>query len=101
MNEGEFLHQEYLESDKLSNYSVPPFWPVVGPERPKKKKVMSQQEYVNKGGLVCPHCKSGNVFVDGRLYDYEEGAHQKVECGSCGSRWNDVYKLVGWEPEYK
>ena len=56
---------------------------------------MSNDEYINKDGNFCPHCRSceiegGSIEVAGC------GANQEVKCNSCGASWLDVHYLAGY-----
>ncbi len=59
------------------------------------KTVLSDEEYVKKGGGVCPKCHSseiegGSVEIDGAC------ASQGVNCLACEATWTDVYHLAGF-----
>ncbi len=54
---------------------------------------MTNKEYVDKGGVICPSCGSHNISAD--EFD-PESCSVSVECSDCGSQWNDVYKLTGF-----
>lgn len=56
---------------------------------------LTDEQYVAKGGGVCPVCKStqiegGSIQVDG------PGAWQGVRCLECEATWNDLYALKGY-----
>lgn len=56
---------------------------------------LSSQEYLQKGGGICPECRSdqiegGAIDVDGPT------ASQSVGCNDCGAEWKDVYHLAGY-----
>ena len=61
------------------------------------KAALSNSEYAQKGGLVCPYCESEEIEgVSGVGIEAGE-AWQKVKCLSCGESWHDVYRLAGYE----
>lgn len=51
--------------------------------------------YVMEGGCRCPNCESGAVQL-GPLDADGPGAWAKCTCVSCGSKWTDIYELVGY-----
>jgi len=58
-------------------------------------KPMSQKEYKEVEGGVCPFCKSkdilGDVMEIGKV-----GAYQIISCNSCSAIWEDNYKLSSY-----
>ena len=58
-------------------------------------KPMSQKEYKEVEGGVCPFCKSkdieGDVIEIGKV-----GAYQIISCNSCSAIWEDNYKLSSY-----
>lgn len=59
-------------------------------------KQLSVEEYVAKGGSLCPFCGSDNiegysVEIDGNT------AWQDIGCNECDNEWRDVYKLDRFE----
>jgi len=56
---------------------------------------LSNQEYVNILGAVCPNCY--NKDVDGGCLRIDDGvASAEVWCNVCNAVWIDDYKLVGY-----
>ena len=56
---------------------------------------LTNAEYVESAGTVCPYCKSehitgGSVDIDGGI------ASQNVACYECDAEWTDHYRLVGY-----
>lgn len=58
-------------------------------------KVMTEGAYVEKHGLVCPHCRSDDI-EGGPVEIEDDYAFQEVSCSNCNASWNDVYELVGY-----
>lgn len=57
---------------------------------------LSDAEYVRIGGVRCPHCRSEDI--EGGQFEVEAGdVWQPVWCRACGQKWEDIYKLAGWE----
>lgn len=57
---------------------------------------MTKDEYVARGGVRCPHCRSWDI--EGGVVEIESGtASQEVWCSSCGRAWCDTYELTGYE----
>jgi len=57
--------------------------------------MLSDEEYVAKGGSCCPRCNSsditgGNVDVDANT------CWQNVTCDDCDLEWDDHYELVSF-----
>lgn len=60
---------------------------------------LTNEEYVAKGGGVCPHCGSGDIT--GGFVDIEGGtATQRCTCNDCSEEWIDGYKLVKCDRVY-
>lgn len=59
---------------------------------------LTDSEYVEKDGNVCPYC--GSDATDGTARVNFEGreAFQDIECMSCGEKWTDTYELTGYVP---
>lgn len=55
---------------------------------------MTEEQYLEWGGLHCPVCHSTNIDAE-RIEPDADGASCKVTCFSCDSIWLDVYKLAG------
>ncbi len=57
--------------------------------------MLTKKQYAESCGVVCPACESDNVQAGDDIHD---GGIiiQEVECLSCGSQWNDIFKLTGY-----
>lgn len=42
----------------------------------------------------CPFCNSDNISA---YYFEADGSYQKIECYTCGKKWNDIYTLTDVE----
>lgn len=56
---------------------------------------MTQAEYLDCNGSVCPCCKSDSIN-GGAMSFYGEVMTQEVECSACNAEWEDEYKLTGY-----
>lgn len=57
---------------------------------------MTDQEYVAKGGCVCPIC--GHHDVSGGFVSIDIAvASQDCSCDECGATWTDKYSLTGYK----
>lgn len=65
---------------------------------PSTKEPMSEYDYVESGGSVCPFCGSSDISACGPLDADSIVAWQNVTCSDCDRDWNDLYRLVGYEP---
>jgi len=57
---------------------------------------LTEQEYIQELGQVCPICKSSDIRTDGNTDFDADYAWQRVNCKDCNTNWDDVYKLVGY-----
>lgn len=58
--------------------------------------MMTKEEYVSGKGLLCPFC--GSESIQGGFIQVEAGvALQEMGCARCENRWQDIYRLVGFE----
>ena len=57
-------------------------------------EVARDSEYVANGGLACPVCGDRGI-TGGEWNAAAAAAWQEVSCETCGSEWNDCYRLVG------
>ena len=60
------------------------------------KTPMTDSEYVENSGMLCPYCGSedisaGDCGIDGLLVSID------VECHDCEKEWLDMYDLVGYQ----
>jgi transcriptional regulator NrdR family protein len=60
-------------------------------------KKTSQRNYAKTKGIYCPFCRNSNTYALGSFYTFENSAFRRIECSSCGRRWKDKYKLVGFK----
>lgn len=64
--------------------------------------VLSSEEYVNKGGIVCPFCTSTNAVQANDIEVNGIHAFQDVIClssaGGCGNEWTDEFTLTRYSP---
>jgi Zn ribbon nucleic-acid-binding protein len=59
------------------------------------KPAMTNDEYIQEGGTVCPFCKSYDI--QGQEVNIDAGsAWQDVSCNKCGHEWQDTYTLTGY-----
>ena len=59
----------------------------------ERRMVMTNEEYVACGALLCPYCKSDDV--EGDLPEIDSGlVVQESKCNTCGAEWHDIYRLV-------
>jgi hypothetical protein len=61
--------------------------------------MLSDDEYVQANGNICPKCKKDLVAGGDLIIDGKE-AYQDCSCYSCNYEWTDCYKLRGWFPKY-
>ena len=55
---------------------------------------LKRKEYVTAGGSFCINCGGGNISA-GRVESEGREAWQPVQCYDCGSKWNDIFRLIG------
>ena len=64
--------------------------------------MMTQEKFREIRGGCCPVCGQGAISplaatdVHKLYVDWNTG-NLEIECGSCGSRWYEIYDLVGYE----
>ena len=58
--------------------------------------MMTQEEYINKAGQLCPVCKSPAIKTMGEVDTDDDYAWQRIQCSNCSNQWDDTYKLVGY-----
>jgi transposase-like protein len=54
--------------------------------------VLTEKQYIEKGGVVCPICESDHIEA-GSIDIEGQHAYQSVWCRSCEAEWDDVYEL--------
>jgi transcription elongation factor Elf1 len=59
---------------------------------------MTDREYARERGLLCPNCraKSTAITLDIEIVNPDE-ARMGLRCNNCGARWEEIYKLIGYE----
>lgn len=62
-------------------------------------KPMTNKEYVQADGAVCPFCRSDEITTAGTLEADGAGGTQNIRCENCGRQWWDVYDLKGYIPD--
>lgn len=56
---------------------------------------LTNNEYVERKGLVCPHCLSNDIQCTLHNLEIEEGMlYQNVLCFTCGEEWTEKYQLA-------
>jgi len=58
---------------------------------------MGDVEYVFRGGLSCPFCRSTRVEAASSVDGEVRRCWQDVQCLDCGKVWRDVYELASYE----
>ena len=53
-----------------------------------------RRQYLKAGGSFCINCWSGNISA-GKIESEGREAWQPVQCYDCGSKWNDIFRLIG------
>ena len=78
---------------------LPPGWhpPLVLPETPTVK-TLTQLEYIDTGGLLCPYCQSNDIISKGLETDLGTAYVASVSCKNCNKMWRDVFVLDRYEP---
>jgi len=59
---------------------------------------MTDEEYVQAGGLRCPFCRSENVSSSDIDLDGPHGSTDD-ECEDCGKTWTTFYGVVGYKAD--
>ena len=57
---------------------------------------LTEKEYVNKLGLICPSCQSGDIETINSVAVQIGCATQSVMCNVCDATWDDQYTLDGY-----
>jgi C4-type Zn-finger protein len=59
--------------------------------------MMTQKEYIEEKGMICPNCKSRNLeTVEFDYGEPNEDLTHYLECKDCVFAWAEVYKLMGY-----
>jgi hypothetical protein len=53
-----------------------------------------RKEYIKAGASFCINCGNHNISA-GRIESETLEAWQHVVCFDCGSKWNDIFRLIG------
>ncbi len=58
----------------------------------------TSEEYVEAGGSECPACGSGHMKL-GEIVppEHDSIVWQSITCTGCGAKWDEIYKLAGYE----
>ena len=57
---------------------------------------LTEKEYVNKLGLICPSCQSGDIEAIDSVTVNIGCATQPFMCNVCEATWDDQYTLDGY-----
>jgi transposase-like protein len=58
--------------------------------------MLTEEEYIDNGGVLCPYCKSKDIEAVGPVdLDGSYGV-QRVVCSECEKEWSDCYTLTGF-----
>lgn len=56
---------------------------------------VDKAEYIKRGGVSCPFCRSQNVNPHESLQSNESGEmEQTIECRNCWRQWTDTYSIT-------
>lgn len=58
---------------------------------------LTSAQYVKQNGLVCPACKTVNVYARDFTVGGGPTAYQNCDCCECGASWTDHYGLTGYD----
>ncbi len=59
---------------------------------------MTNRDYIAQAGTQCPHCKQRNTQQSTHFSEDNEGVvYRKSWCNDCGEKWEEVYRLAGWQ----
>lgn len=61
----------------------------------EREAVLTEAEYVAKGGCHCPNCHSSKITAGSSTIDGAT-AYFSVSCETCNAEWTDVYHLAGY-----
>lgn len=58
--------------------------------------MLTDKEYVDRSGIICPYCnsievKSGCLDINGKTVT------DNIICLDCNKEWTDIYTLIGFE----
>ena len=64
----------------------------------KSIKQLTNTKFCEKLGLLCPYCRSDALDILSKEVTTEEGTlFLPIKCIACKKRWNESYKLIGYE----
>ena len=58
--------------------------------------MLTNEEYIAKGGNVCPKCESKKTETASHSDVDAEYAYFVISCDGCDFVWEDQYKLIGF-----
>jgi len=61
----------------------------------KQIPVLTSVEYLNRGAVVCPVCKSNHITSEAVDMDGSRG-YANCQCNTCGAHWTDIWKITGF-----
>jgi len=57
---------------------------------------MTQEEYTNHEGDLCPSCGSDDISTVANVHVYPEAVYRKAQCANCGATWEEELRIVGY-----
>ena len=78
---GDLVVAGQLEIDALAAYIEP----------------MSQGDYVDGAGMVCPFCRSEDLEYEGNARLNQDRCYHDCRCLTCTGSWTEEYTLTGYE----
>lgn len=61
-------------------------------------KRMSEEEYVNNGGVCCPFCNARNIKIGDKDFIISF-IYWEMKCGTCEKEWTERYELAGYDAQ--
>ena len=60
--------------------------------------MMTQDTFVESGGLICPVCKIESGYITVQTEPRSAGSYcfEDCACDQCGATWTSEYKLSGY-----
>lgn len=58
---------------------------------------LNEEDFVEKGGLCCPVCRSTEIETTGPATVSDLYVFHAVRCNSCKAEWSDRYELAGYD----
>ena len=59
-------------------------------------KRLTDQQYVQRQGLVCPFCQGHDLGPASGVTLETDVATQEIRCNSCKRTWEDIFTLSGY-----